>query len=234
MIKDIKRKIQQDQLIITRADKGNMLIIMHKEDYNNKIEEFIMKNDFVKLLEDVTKKQHKNIRNTINNSTNIINKEHKWNYINMNPKAPQIYKTIKLHKQENLVRPIANWKETPGYKLVKHLNMILKHNAIQLPNTFNISNSNNLTHSIKNTTTDENTRLRPFDIVNMHTNIPISEVKSIVRGILNNSNQITEEGKKDISHLFNVVINTTTYSSMTNTINKKRTGNVNAHVCHPS
>jgi hypothetical protein len=62
-------KICQNQLTITKADKGNTLVIMYKEDYNNKIEEFITKNNFIKL-HDITKKQQQSIQN-------IINKENK-------------------------------------------------------------------------------------------------------------------------------------------------------------
>lgn len=42
---DIKHKIRQNQLIITEADKGIILFILHKEDYVNKIEEFIVHGD---------------------------------------------------------------------------------------------------------------------------------------------------------------------------------------------
>jgi hypothetical protein len=58
----------------------------------------------------------------------------------MNPKAPHIHGTIKLHKEENPIRPIVDWKGSPGYKLVVHLAQLLKH-TIQLPNVFNIQNS---------------------------------------------------------------------------------------------
>jgi hypothetical protein len=39
-IKSLKHKTNQNQLIITKTDKGNTLIILHKDDYNNKIKEF--------------------------------------------------------------------------------------------------------------------------------------------------------------------------------------------------
>jgi hypothetical protein len=55
-IKSLRHKINQNQLIITKADKGNMLVILHKNDNNNKIEEFISKNNFTKLPNDITNK----------------------------------------------------------------------------------------------------------------------------------------------------------------------------------
>jgi hypothetical protein len=38
----------------------------------------------------------------------------------MNPIAPYIYGTIKLHKEHKPVRPIVNWKDSQGYKLAKY------------------------------------------------------------------------------------------------------------------
>jgi hypothetical protein len=66
----------------------------------------------------------------------------------MNPSAPHIHGTIKLHKQEKYIRPIVNWIDSPSYKLAKHLNIILK-NILQLPNAFNVQNNNTLAHSLK-------------------------------------------------------------------------------------
>jgi hypothetical protein len=70
LINNIKKKINQNQLIATKADKGNTLVILHKDDYKNKIEEFITQNDFTKLPHDITNKQQRNIRSSINNNNN--------------------------------------------------------------------------------------------------------------------------------------------------------------------
>lgn len=145
-------------MIIEKPDKGNTLIIMKNDDYNNKIESFINNNYFTILSCDITNKQQQNIRNYINNSKNIINPNNKWRYINMNPSAPHIYGTIKLHKQEKSIWPIVNWRDSPGYKLAKHLNTILN-NTLQLSNAFNVRNTSILTHSLKLIEVNEDTRL---------------------------------------------------------------------------
>jgi hypothetical protein len=52
-----------------------------------------------------------------------------------------------LHKQHP-IRPIVNWKDSPSYKLAKFLSEKLK-DIIQLPNIYNIQNSINLIHNLK-------------------------------------------------------------------------------------
>jgi hypothetical protein len=85
------------------------------------------------LSDNITNKQQQNIRNCINNSKNRIKPINKWKYINMNPSAPQIHGTIRLHKPEKSIRPIVNWTDGPGYKLAKHLDTILN-NVLELRN----------------------------------------------------------------------------------------------------
>jgi hypothetical protein len=84
----------------------------------------------------------------MNDSKNIIDPTVKWKYINMNPSAPRIHGTIKLHKPEKPIRPIVKWTDSPGYKLAKYLNTTLN-NILLLPYAFNVQNSNTLAHTLK-------------------------------------------------------------------------------------
>jgi hypothetical protein len=106
---------------VTKADKENTLVIMYKEDYNSKVGEFITNNNYTKLTYDITNKLHKSIKNKLDKCNTTINKYNKWKYSNMNPKALQMHGTIKLHKEQKPIRPIVNWRNSPGYKLAKYI-----------------------------------------------------------------------------------------------------------------
>jgi hypothetical protein len=111
-------KINQNQSIVTKADKGSALVILHKDEYDNKIQEFITNNcTELLVLHNVTSKQQMNIKSSTNNCNNIINQNNKWKYSNMNQKAPYIYGTMKLHKEQKPIRPTVSWKDSQGYKL---------------------------------------------------------------------------------------------------------------------
>jgi hypothetical protein len=64
-----------------------------------------------------TNKQQKAIQTAINTCIKTIKQTDKWRYINMNPEAPHIHGTIKLHKEDKPIRPIVNWKNSPGHKI---------------------------------------------------------------------------------------------------------------------
>jgi hypothetical protein len=112
------------------------------------LENFINNNNFAELSHDTTNKLHQITRNCINNCKHIIKPNDKWKYINMNPRAPHIYGTIKLHKQAKPIRPIVNWIDSPAYKIAKHLSTFLT-DTLQLPNAFNVQNTSNISSLTK-------------------------------------------------------------------------------------
>jgi hypothetical protein len=169
-IKSLKHKINQNQQIITKADKGKTLVMLHKEEYNNRIEDFITKISFTELSH-ITNIEQQNIRNITNKCNKVININNKWRYINMNP-------TVKLHKLDKPIRPIVNWKNSPGYKSAKHIDTLLN-KTLSLPNAFNVQNSYNLTQSQANNERDENIKLCSFDIKDIFTNISTTKFENI-------------------------------------------------------
>jgi hypothetical protein len=51
-----------NQLIVTKADKGNTLVILQARDYNHKVNEFITMNNYTKIPQDITNTLQRNIR----------------------------------------------------------------------------------------------------------------------------------------------------------------------------
>jgi hypothetical protein len=148
------------------------------------------------LPHDITNKQQQNIKNSINNSNNTINKNNKWKYININPRVPHVHGT-----KQKPICPIVHQKDIPGYKLAKYITAQLSI-ILQLPNTCNIQNSSSLIHNLKNMEIDKNTKLCSFNIENIYTNIPKTDVKNIMKEILDNDNHTPENKKHELTMLF--------------------------------
>jgi hypothetical protein len=141
IIRNIKNKIKEHDLIITKADKGKTIIIMEQHEYKQHIEEFIKENNYTLLQHNPTKQYQKIIMNTINKSNIHVNKSNKHKFYNPNTEAPTIRATIKIHKNPIKIRPTVNWKNAPAYQLATQTSQILTQ-YIQLPNTFNITQHN--------------------------------------------------------------------------------------------
>ena len=204
-LKNIKQKLINSHSMIVKADKGNTLVILKKEDYIYKLDTFINNNNFTELSHDITNKMQQITRNFLNNCKNIVKYKDKSKLINMNPRAPHIYSTIKLHKQGQPIRPIVNWTNCPAYNIAKHLNTILI-NTLQLPNAFNVKNTSTLAHSLQHITINNNTQMCSFDIENMYTNIPTNELFNIIENIIAKNQNISHETKIEINNLLKLIL----------------------------
>jgi hypothetical protein len=72
LIRNIRNKLKQNNLIVTKADKDNTLVIIQQSDNHQKVDEFITQNQFVKIEDNHTKKQQNAIKTTINQCKTII------------------------------------------------------------------------------------------------------------------------------------------------------------------
>jgi hypothetical protein len=134
--------------------------------YSQKVNEFITQNNFKKVASIHTNKQQKAIKTANNICNQTISQTDEWKYRHMNPEAPHIHGTIKLHKGGKPIRPRVNWKNSSGYRIATYLARQLK-DTIHLPNAFNIQNSEKLIHNLKETNIQTNTKICSFDIKNM-------------------------------------------------------------------
>ena len=69
-LSQIKEKLRSNNATISKADKGNSIVILKKDSYHNKIQTFI-NNNFTSTDKVYTNKYQKDIRNTINDCPNL-------------------------------------------------------------------------------------------------------------------------------------------------------------------
>jgi hypothetical protein len=79
---------------------------MHNDKYEEKDNDFINNNEFVKTNIDPTKQFQKTVRNITNKCNIIIPKDKKWRGNNLNPKSPSLQGYIKLHKSDKPIRSV--------------------------------------------------------------------------------------------------------------------------------
>jgi hypothetical protein len=92
----------------------------------------------------------------------------------MNPSAPSIKGLIKIHKQEQPIRPVVNWHKAPAYQLSKLFTK--KINQLSpLPHVFNIKNIYDLIWNLNDTPLLLHYTLASLDITNLYSNIPVTQ-----------------------------------------------------------
>jgi hypothetical protein len=128
-IKSIRNKLQENEATITTADKGKSIVILQTQQYHAKIQDFIDLNQFESSTRNPTKPFQNQVRKTLNICTSLIPKDAKWKYTNLSPNAPTIKGLIKLHKTNQPVRPVVNWRNAPAYKLLQLLSTKIRQYA---------------------------------------------------------------------------------------------------------
>jgi hypothetical protein len=143
IIKSIKQKLLDNNSIITQADKGKTIVIIHKQEYDQYIDTFINNSNFTRLSKDPTSTYQRFIKDSINKCRMLIPNEQKQKCYNSNPNSSTLHTLIKLHKTPTIIRLIINWKNAPAHKLASFLTKTIGE-YITLPNTFNVLNTMNL------------------------------------------------------------------------------------------
>jgi hypothetical protein len=111
---------------------------------------------------------------------------------------------VKVNKGDNPIRPVIKWKNAPAYKIVKILSKSLQ-TYIPLPYIYNVKNSSHLINDLRDIPYNKNLRLASLDIANMYTNIPTSELVTIIDTACQ-SNYIENNLKHNIIMLIKTII----------------------------
>ena len=118
------------------------------------------------------------------------------------PFCPSIKGLIKIHKPDQPIRPIVNWRNAPAYKLSK----LFKKTRIlaPLPNTFNIKNTQELLYNLKDNPILPQYNLASLVISNLYSTIPVNETKSILENILTQNGTGTQT-QQELLKRYNII-----------------------------
>lgn len=145
---------------------------MDKDSYIRQVETFLEENHFTELPRDPTDSYQKQIQQAISRSSTQIDKQQKKYLTQIKPQPPTLKAQIKIHKDNEPIRPVVNNIQAPTYKIAKFLNRWLT-DTLQLPNTFVTPNSTSLAHELTKLQITESDRLITYDIKDLYVNIPL-------------------------------------------------------------
>ena len=190
VLNSIKRKIQTDNLIVTKADKGNCLVIQNRPTYIEKTTNFLNENGFTLLHKDPTTAYHTKHKSIIKNLPSnflehfSLNTQH---FITPNFFPPRLYCLPKIHKQDTPYRPIVSSIGSSSHKLAAFLSKQLPA-IINFKPTHSIQNSTVFCKEIKEIPIADSSILFSFDVVNLFNSIPTSDCLNILKNLLHLSN----------------------------------------------
>lgn len=117
---NIRNTLRLNNAMVTKADKGNTVVVMSNDVYVQKVEQFINDNDINRLDNDPTTKFAKEINNTINTCNALFKRNGQRRLLQLiKPHAPRLNDLPKIHKENMPIRPSVDYTSAPGYKVAK-------------------------------------------------------------------------------------------------------------------
>ena len=165
---------------LSKADKGNAIVIQDKSEYLSKISELLKSGKkFKKLNKDLTITRDRSLYLFLNKllKKGSISKEVRDQLSTDGPRAGVLYGLPKVHKDDTPLRPIISAVGTYNFNLAKYLDQILKPLVDQeymLKDTFDFVNK------ITNINPDQDKYMASFDVESLFTNIPTNETIKII------------------------------------------------------
>ena len=170
-----KRFLRENpNLLITKADKGNKIVITAAEEYHNKMLELLGdENTYIKLKTDPTTKILKKIGNLLDGWKErkyIDSRTHRRMKVSScNP--PRIYGLPKIHKNGRPLRPVVSTIGSATYNIAKFLANII--GKIVGKTEYHVVNSFEFAEQIAGTKIPEEVVLFSLDVISLYTNVPV-------------------------------------------------------------
>lgn len=188
---DLIKNIKEKNCVYVKADKGNKLVILGKEDYEfrmtNVIDELtckqITRNPLPKMV-----RESDELRKKVSEKFGL---RYKWSLNVSNPTVAKLYGLPKIHKVGNKMRPIVSSINTPSYKLAKWFMSEMK----KLPRIKSLSvlNSFELVEKLKDVRIDDDEVMISFDVTALFPSVPIERALAALKRHFIMANVQTEE-----------------------------------------
>ena len=203
----LKTLSEDKSIVISKADKGNAVVIQDIETYRSKILDLLKQDGkFKKLSSDETIKRERSLqlylRGLINKER--INKLDDSDYKRILPcgsKAGVLYGLPKIHKDGCPLRPIISAVGTYNYKLAKYLVEILS--PLTVNNEHMIKDTFDFVNKVAHLNTNVDKYMLSFDIESLFTNIPTIETIDIILKLVYTKNRRYFHGlmRDELKHL---------------------------------
>ena len=178
LLKNLK---EDENIVITKPDKGRGVVILDMVDYNKKMHDILSDSSKCRVLNVDIASHILKLEDKLNRTLRAIKSrlgETIYTSLYASGSRPgTMYGLPKIHKVGNPLRPIISSTGTFSYSLAKFLVPVIK------PLTFNnytIENSSSFVKEICNLVFDHDTIMASFDIVSLFTNIPLHETTDII------------------------------------------------------
>ena len=175
LITAAKELKENKEIVIRRADKSSIFVILEKDDYLAKMNELLSDTTkFKKTSKDTTLDLKSKVNKLIDSINAKVDAIH-FQKIVGDFKPGYAYGNVKIHKPDNPLRLIVSQIPTPTYQLAKRLNHLL---TPYVPSEFSLKSSEDFIDIIKNEPACG--FIASLDVSSLFTNVPVDETIDMI------------------------------------------------------
>uniref|UniRef100_A0A5S6QBT5 Reverse transcriptase domain-containing protein n=1 Tax=Trichuris muris TaxID=70415 RepID=A0A5S6QBT5_TRIMR len=199
---------RNDNIIITKSDKGNVVVLMDRSTYDQKISTLLSNNIYKPIRFDPTDTIRRTLSTLLNNfametgDSELCNIRQHIYYTN-NTKCPELYGLPKIHKEGAPLRPVVSSINSVTSKLCSYLNTILR------PLTGNrssfVKNSKDFCNDIRQVSVATTDIMVSYDVKDLFTSIPMKHTLSVLEGLLVADATLTKRTRLNPFHITKLV-----------------------------
>ena len=166
---------EDDRVIVRRADKSSMYVVMDRNDYLRKMQDILDdESKFEKIDTDPTAKLKADVNRIIAAANAVIGGVH-FQVISGEYSPGYAYGNVKIHKENKPLRPIISQIPSPLYNLSKRLNTILKP---FIPAKYSLESTEEFIDILR--VKKPTGLLASIDVESLFTNVPVEETIQII------------------------------------------------------
>lgn len=182
LFKAAKELRDDDRIVIRRADKSSIYVILDKQDYLEKINGILHdETKFEQIKKDPTDKLKAKVNRLITAANAVVGGVHFAKIVG-EYSAGYAYGNVKTHKENNPLRPIISQIPTPTYKVAKRLNDLLQP---YLPAGYSLRSVDEFLDILR--TRKPSGILASIDVESLFTNVPVeTTIQIILENVYNN------------------------------------------------
>ncbi|XP_076037506.1 uncharacterized protein LOC143022964 [Oratosquilla oratoria] len=167
---------ENKDIVIRRADKTNLFVILNRSDYIDKVESLLQDSSkFLRVnrnpVDDIRKKVAKLI-----NIANAVVDGFKFQNLHGHYKPGYFYGNVRTHKPGHKLRPIISQIPTPTYHLAIQLNDLI---TPYIPTTHALCSTDEFIDILRNTTPQG--ILASLDVESLFSSVPVDETIQIIQ-----------------------------------------------------
>ena len=183
---NVYKKLKNDvNLHITKADKSNALVILDKQEYNEKM--YLLLNDVNTYgllnsnpLNRVIANYNEKIKGIFKDNQVLLKQ-----FLNRAPSLSYLYGLVKTHKPNNPIRPIISSVGSVTYRLSKWLVKLLSPFVGSISSS-NIKHNVDLVEKLNNLNINYPFKMISFDVVSLFTKVPVDDLLEYLSEFLSN------------------------------------------------